>query len=153
YDGCAGFQRDLLFSANECGTLFPESCKEVTMIPTIFPCLPDATLSAVNTVGQWLAQDDLQSDRPGDVVILTGNAVIPTVDAACGVSAEQNVPLLISGGVAHSATLLYAAIAQHPRYSTLPTTGRAEAAILADIATRSWKIPAERVQVEDQATN
>lgn len=123
------------------------------MIPTIFPCLPDATLSAVNTVGQWLAQDDLQSDRPVDVVILTGNAVIPTIDAACRVSAEQNVPLLISGGIGHSTTFLYAAIAKHPRYNTLPTTGRAEAAILADIATRFWKIPAERVLVEDQSTN
>ena len=42
------------------------------MIPTIFPCLPGSTLSAVNTVGQWLAQDDLQPGQSVDMVILAG---------------------------------------------------------------------------------
>jgi hypothetical protein len=33
------------------------------------------------------------------MVVLAGNAVIPTIDAACRLAAEQEVPLLISGGV------------------------------------------------------
>lgn len=37
--------------------------------------------------------------------------------------------MIISGGIGHSTTFLYAAIAKHPRYHTIPTTGRAEAAI------------------------
>lgn len=123
------------------------------MIPTIFPCLPGSTLSAVNTVGQWLAQDDLQPGQSVDMVILAGNAVIPTIEAACRLAAEQGVPMIISGGIGHSTTFLYAAIAKHPRYHTIPTTGRAEAAILADIARQFWQIPADRVWVEDQSTN
>ena len=80
-----------------------------------FPCLPDATRHAINIVGEWLAQDDLQNDQSVDLVILAGNAVIPTIDAACRVAAEQGVPLLISGGIGHSTSFLYAAIARHPR--------------------------------------
>ena len=52
------------------------------MVQPHFPILPDATLAAINTVGEWLAQDDLSDSRqPPDVdaVILAGNAVIPTI--------------------------------------------------------------------------
>lgn len=79
--------------------------------------------------------------------------MIPTIEAACRVASEQSVPLLISGGIGHSTTFLYAATARHPRYNTVPTTGRAEAAILADIARQFWNIPDEHLQVEDQSTN
>lgn len=123
------------------------------MTMTLFPCLPEPTLAAINTVGEWLAQDDYQPGESVDSVILAGNAVIPTIDAACRVASEQGVPLLISGGIGHSTTFLYAATARHPRYNTVPTTGRAEAAILADIARQFWNIPDERLQVEDQSTN
>lgn len=123
------------------------------MILEIFPRLPDATLDAVNTVGDWLAQDDLLGIQNVDAVILAGNAVIPSIDAACRFAQEQEVPLVISGGIGHSTTFLYAAIARHPRYNTVPTTGRAEAAILADIARRHWSIPDDKIIVEDQSTN
>lgn len=123
------------------------------MTMTLFPCLPEPTLAAINTVGEWLAQDDYQPGESVDSVILAGNAVIPTIDAACRVASEQGVPLLISGGIGHSTTFLYAATVRHPRYNTVPTTGRAEAAILADIARQFWNIPDERLQVEDQSTN
>ena len=56
-----------------------------------FPILPDATLAAINTVGEWLAQDDLSDSRqPPDVdaVILAGNAVIPTIEAACRIATQ-----------------------------------------------------------------
>ncbi len=122
------------------------------MTLALFPCLPGSTLNAVNTVGAWLAQDDRRVP-PVDIVILAGNAVIPAIDAACRIAAEQNVPLLISGGIGHSTTFLYAAVAKHPRYNTLPTTGRAEAAILADIAREFWNIPAEKILIDDQSTN
>ncbi len=53
---------------------------------TIFPSLPDKTLAAVNTVGAWLAEDNLPYNPPAllpDLVVLAGNAVIPSIDAAC----------------------------------------------------------------------
>lgn len=59
------------------------------MTMALFPCLPGTTLDAVNTVGAWLAQDDYQDNQPVDLVILAGNAVIPAIDAACKIAAEQ----------------------------------------------------------------
>ncbi|HHA1922056.1 TPA: YdcF family protein [Enterobacter ludwigii] len=126
------------------------------MVQTHFPLLPESTLAAINTVGQWLAQDDLGDTRDVaavDRVILAGNAVMPTIDAACRLAAEHDVPLLISGGIGHSTAFLYAAIAQHSRYHTVPVTGRAEARILADIARQFWQIPDAHVWVDDQSTN
>lgn len=123
------------------------------MTLNLFPCLPEATLAAVNATGEWLAQDDYRHGQPFDAVILAGNAVIPAIDAACRVASEQAIPLIISGGIGHSTTFLYAATARHPRYNTVPTTGRAEAAILADIARQFWHIPDERILIEDQSTN
>ena len=121
-----------------------------------FPPLSAATLAAANQVGAWLAQDDLAT-LPAlpqvDVVVLAGNAVIPTIDAACRLAAAQAVPLLISGGVGHSTGYLYEAVRQDPRYRRLPVDGRPEAHVLADIAHDYWHIPHSRLVVEDQSTN
>ncbi|MEG1422531.1 MAG: YdcF family protein [Citrobacter sp.] len=125
-------------------------------MPTTMPQLTDSTLSAANILGGWLAQNDLSSHSrldDAELVILAGNAVIPTIDAACRIAKEQQIPLLISGGIGHSTTFLYTAIARHPRYNILRTTGRTEAAILADIAHQFWHIPGEKIWVEDQSTN
>lgn len=95
---------------------------------TPFPTLSTATIDAINVIGQWLAQDDFSGEVPyqADCVILAGNAVMPTIDAACKIARDQQIPLLISGGIGHSTTFLYSAIAQHPHYNTIRTTGRAE---------------------------
>ena len=106
------------------------------MVQPHFPVQANATLAAINTVGEWLAQDDLSVTRQApeiDAVILAGNAVIPTIDAACRIAAQREIPLLISGGIGHSTTFLYAAIASHPRHHTVPVAGRVEASIRAYI--------------------
>ncbi|HDR2623034.1 TPA: YdcF family protein [Enterobacter chuandaensis] len=126
------------------------------MVQPHFPLLADATLAAINTVGAWLAQDDLSATHQApaiDAVILAGNASIPTIDAACRIASQNDVPLLISGGIGHSTPFLYEAIRNHPRYHALPVTGRAEASILADVAREFWQIPGARVWVEDRSTN
>lgn len=81
---------------------------------TPFPTLSPATIDAINVIGQWLAQDDFSGEVPyqADCVILAGNAVMPTIDAACKIARDQQIPLLISGGIGHSTTFLYSAIAQ-----------------------------------------
>jgi uncharacterized SAM-binding protein YcdF (DUF218 family) len=153
---CPGFQSAPLFCQEKTATLNRKAHKEYTMNRAIFPCLPDETLAAVNTVGEWLAQDDVNAGTAAqniDFVVLAGNAVIPTIDAACRFAATQNVPLLISGGIGHSTSYLYAAIAHHPRYHGIATTGRAEASILADVARQFWHVPPEHVRVDDQSTN
>jgi uncharacterized SAM-binding protein YcdF (DUF218 family) len=123
---------------------------------TTLPQLPDSTLTAANLLGNWLAQNDFASrPQPDDYewVVLAGNAVIPVIDAACQLAASEGKKLLICGGIGHSTTFLYAAIAQHPRYNTLRTTGLSEAAILAEIAHQFWKIPRANILVEDASTN
>ncbi|KAA1045563.1 YdcF family protein [Pseudocitrobacter sp. 73] len=123
---------------------------------TTLPRLPDSTLTAANLVGSWLAQNDFASQPQSDdfeVVVLAGNAVIPVIDAACQLATDKEKTLLISGGIGHSTTYLYAAIAQHPSYNTLRTTGLSEAAILAEIAHQFWKIPRENILVENASTN
>lgn len=126
------------------------------MLMTTFPVLAEHTVAAANTLGEWLAQNDF-TGKPtpvrADVVILAGNAVIPTIDAACALAAAQQTPLLISGGVGHSTTFLYSAIARHPRYNVVRTTGRGEAAILADIARQFWGVEDKQILVEDKSTN
>ncbi|MEO3738780.1 ElyC/SanA/YdcF family protein [Kosakonia sp. WA-90] len=123
---------------------------------TTFPALPEQTLAAANALGAWLAQNDFVGKPTpvrADVVILAGNAVIPTINAACALAAAQGTPLLISGGIGHSTTFLYSAIARHPRYNVLRTTGRSEAAILADIARQFWKLDDKQILVEEKSAN
>ncbi len=98
---------------------------------TPFPTLSTATIDAINVIGQWLAQDDFSGEVPyqADCVILAGNAVMPTIDAACKIARDQQIPLLISGGIGHSTTFLYSAI----RTTTL-------SAPLAEQKRPSWRI-------------
>lgn len=126
------------------------------MLTTTFPALQPTTIDAINTLGEWLSHNEFAAPPAvcdGELIILAGNAVIPTIDAACELAANTELPLLITGGIGHSTTFLYAAIAKHPRYNTIPTTGRAEAAIIKDIATGFWKVPAEKVLTEEKSTN
>lgn len=126
------------------------------MLMTTFPALQATTLDAINTLGEWLSHNEFDAPpavSDGELIILAGNAVIPTIDAACQLAANSELPLLITGGIGHSTTFLYAAIAKHPRYNVIPTTGRAEAAIISDIATQFWKVPAEKVLVEEKSSN
>lgn len=121
-----------------------------------FPILPEKTLTAVNALGRWLAQNEFDGKplpAQADCIVLAGNAVIPTIDAACELAAAHKIPLAISGGIGHSTPFLYAAIARHSRYNKVRTTGRTEAAIIGDIARQFWKIPSEKLILEERSTN
>lgn len=123
---------------------------------TAFPPLSPVLIEAANCLGAWLAHDQraaLVTGPDASLVVLAGNAVIPAIDAACQQAAQRRIPLLISGGIGHSTPFLCDAVARHSRYHTLPTAGRPEAAILADIAVKFWNMPTENVLVEDQSTN
>lgn len=126
------------------------------MQTTTLPVLSEKTLAAANALGAWLAQNDFVG-KPApvraDIVILAGNAVLPCIDAACKLAIAQKTPLLISGGVGHSTTFLYAAIARHTRYNTVRTTGRSEAAILADIARHFWQLDPSQLLIEERSSN
>lgn len=118
--------------------------------------LPQETLMAANLLGRWLAQNDFAAAPKAEEtqwVVMAGNAVMPTIDAACRLVSKNGGSLLISGGIGHSTNFLYEAMALHPRYHSIETNGEAEATLLAEIAHRFWQIPRERIVVEDQSTN
>lgn len=120
------------------------------------PKLSESTLNAVNTLGQWLAQTDMASPdeaRQAQLIVLAGNAALPTLETAAELSNACSLPLLITGGIGHSTTFLYAAVARHPRYNGLRTTGLSEADLLATIARERLKVPEERLIIERQSTN
>ncbi|MFJ2973942.1 ElyC/SanA/YdcF family protein [Kluyvera sp. NPDC087067] len=118
--------------------------------------LPEEVLTAANQLGAWLAQNDF-AGQPGkqdtQLVVMAGNAVMPTIDAACRLANESGGTLLVSGGIGHSTGFLYQAIAEHPRYCTLRVDEQPEAQLLAEIAHQFWHIPRERIVVEDRSTN
>ncbi|MGK9173455.1 YdcF family protein [Yokenella regensburgei] len=121
-----------------------------------FLALSEKTLNAANTLGQWLAQNAFEGKPEpvhAEAVILAGNAVIPVIDAACDIASRHNIPLIISGGIGHSTTFLYHAVASHPRYNTIQTTGKAEATILAEIARQYWSVPARNILIEDRSSH
>lgn len=118
--------------------------------------LSETSVEDANLLGGWLAQDDF-SARPcaaeSQLVVLAGNAVMPTIDAACRLVSEHGGTLLISGGIGHSTSFLYDAIVHHPRYCSIATQDEPEAVLLAEIAQRFWQIPRSRIVVEAQSTN
>nr|EGT4361569.1 YdcF family protein [Cronobacter dublinensis] len=55
----------------------------MNMMP--FPLLAQGTLQRVNLIGGWLARNDFSAVPANDdaqLIVLTGNAVLPTIDAA-----------------------------------------------------------------------
>ena len=68
---------------------------------------------------------------------------MPTIDAACKIARDQQIPLLISGGIGHSTTFCIAP-SHSIRTTTLsaPLAGRSDHP--ADIAHQFWHIPHEK---------
>ncbi|MFE8049557.1 YdcF family protein [Brenneria goodwinii] len=129
---------------------------EGSAIPKL-PPMPADIIAAVNVIASWLAIDDFSSRRDdliADAIILTGNAVLTTIDGACSLAQAYGIPLIISGGIGHSTALLAAAIEKHPRYREIDTSDtRSEAQLFHDIATRFWNLPDEQILMENASRN
>ena len=88
------------------------------------------------------------------LLILLGNAILPTAEAVFQALAQGKVSqLLIAGGVGHSTDLLYQAVQAHPRYQHIATAGRSEAEILNDIGVQCFGISPEQILLETASTN
>jgi len=123
---------------------------------TVFTAISSTTLDAINTLGHWLADNEMAAPPPKedvDLIVLAGNAVLPTLEFAFRFAQQSGRPLLISGGIGHSTSYLYRLIAGHPRYHSLEVDGRSEAAILEEIAVKFWAIPAQQIIAETVSTN
>jgi uncharacterized SAM-binding protein YcdF (DUF218 family) len=119
----------------------------------------------VNTVSAFLAECDLPALEPAaleaavgartvDCIVLLGNSLLPTAEAAFrAMAAGLSARLLITGGVGHSTPPLREALAAHPRYRDVDSAGRGEADLLAELATRHWRIDRGRLLTEHRSTN
>jgi uncharacterized SAM-binding protein YcdF (DUF218 family) len=119
----------------------------------------------VNTVSAFLAECDLPALEPAaleaavgartvDCIVLLGNSLLPTAEAAFrAIAAGLSARLLITGGVGHSTPPLREALAAHPRYRDVDSAGRGEADLLAELATRHWRIDRGRLLTEHRSTN
>jgi len=62
------------------------------MFMTRFPLLPEKTLTAVNELGHWMAQNEVEGKplpAPAGCIVLAGSAGLPTIDAACELAASS----------------------------------------------------------------
>jgi hypothetical protein len=114
----------------------------------------------LEVIGRYLARRDLASLDPADlrrsfdVLVLCGSAVPATVEVAARAVHDGITPtLLVTGGVGHSTPHLADAVSAHPVWHDVPTDGRSEAAVIAEILQRHLGVPQESVVTEEHATN
>jgi hypothetical protein len=113
----------------------------------------------LDEVAAYLARRDLRSlapedAQPVDVIVLCGSAVLAAVDvAASAFNAGVADRLLVSGGRGHSTPYLEHAVREHPDYRDVPTAGRAESRVIADILREHHGVPDAACLIEDRSTN
>lgn len=117
--------------------------------------ISDEALRDLNTLAAWLALDDLSSQEAlnPDLLILAGHAIMPNIIGALGFAAQTGIPVLLSGGIGHSTTLLPQAVKRDPLTAAIETEGKGEADILAEIAHQVFAIPWEKIEIENCSTN
>src|SRR4249919_14353 len=97
--------------------------------------MPATGYDDLAVIGAYLARRDAEAlDRPADVLVLCGSAVLRSLTIAAEALARGVVGrILVTGGIGHSTPYLREAVARHLVYADVDTDGRAEAAIIAEI--------------------
>lgn len=117
----------------------------------------DAVIDDMNRLARFLSLDQTSGKGPSGqptLLILLGNAILPTAEAAFQALMQGRVSrLLIAGGIGHSTELLYHAVQQHPRYQHIATAGRSEADVLGDIGVQCFDLLPEQMLLETGSTN
>ncbi|MGW7680658.1 YdcF family protein [Kribbella sp. NPDC054772] len=99
-----------------------------------------------DVIARYLARRD-PVERPVDLVVLMGSAVLESVDVAAEAHRAYSAPILVSGGVGHSTRFLEEAL----RRRGLPVrTGRPESHVFRDLLVSAGVSAPE---VEDRSTN
>ncbi|WP_129662858.1 YdcF family protein [Phytoactinopolyspora endophytica] len=118
------------------------------------------TRGDMNRIAGYLARRDIPSLSTShgperlDVLVLCGSAVLSAIDSAAAAFQDGLVPrILVSGGIGHSTPYLRRAVDDHPRYRGVPSDGRSEAAVIAEILHRHHDVPALAIMNEDKASN
>ena len=119
-------------------------------------------VAAINEIAAFLALSDfsqgpaqaLPKVENADCIVLAGNSVLHTAESAFKLARmDSRRILLISGGVGHSTHRLCEEVKKHHLYSRIPTSNRAEANILSDVARQYWSVDPNRIIVEQVSTN
>lgn len=112
-------------------------------------------IDVINVIGQWLVQDDFFGEvlYQVDCVIFVGNVVMLIIDVVCKIVCDQQIFLLISGGIGYLIIFLYSVIVQYLYYNIICIIGRVEVIILVDIVYQFWYILYEKIWIEDQLIN
>ncbi|CAM3828166.1 YdcF family protein [Rahnella bruchi] len=117
----------------------------------------ESVINDMNRLAYFLAFDQTSGKGPmgePSLMILLGNAILPTAEAAFQAVVQGSVSrLLIAGGIGHSTDLLYQAVQTHPRYRHIHTSGRSEAEVLNDIAVQCCAVPQKQILLETGSTN
>ncbi|MFT9140849.1 YdcF family protein, partial [Acetobacter orientalis] len=110
---------------------------------------------SINAILAFLAADDSAIIGPAriDLVVHAGNAILATAQQACALAKQAGCPLLLSGGVGHSTTLLHKAVRAAGYSAVVQTQSRTEAESVGDIAVACWGLPPEQLMLETQSTN
>ena len=126
---------------------------------------PMDTVSAVNTLAEFLAQrsinrlgkNDLAAflgEDQADLLILLGSSILYSAElAAAAYTGGLAKKLMIVGGVGHSTFLLRKAVAEHPAYGHIDVEDRPEADILADVISCASSVPKQDIWLERESTN
>jgi uncharacterized SAM-binding protein YcdF (DUF218 family) len=129
------------------------------------PHFTPGIVTALNDVADFLALNDFGpkgtdglpeeiATKSIDCIILAGNCVLETAEGAFQLVKSGITPrLLISGGIGHATEILRRKVAGHPVYRAIPTEGRTEAHLLAEIAQRFWDIDPSSILVEPDSSN
>lgn len=117
----------------------------------------DPVIADMNRLARFLSFDQTAGKGPSGtspLLILLGNAILSTAEAAFQALAQGHVTrLLIAGGIGHSTRLLYDAVQQHPVYRNVATEGRSEAEVLYDIGLQHFGLSPENILLETASTN
>ncbi|OUJ00083.1 hypothetical protein HK15_10220 [Acetobacter orientalis] len=110
---------------------------------------------SINAILAFLAADDSAIIGPAriDLVVHAGNAILATAQQACALAKQAGCPLLLSGGVGHSTTLLHEAVRAAGYSAVVQTQSRTEAESVGDIAVACWGMPSEQLILETHSTN
>ncbi|WP_160688080.1 YdcF family protein [Clostridium sp. C2-6-12] len=89
-----------------------------------------------------------------DILVLLGNSITHTIKCA-SYAYENNLcdRILINGGIGHSTEILRHQVRKDERYNYIQVDNRAEADIFFDIITKIYKVPENKIIVENQSTN
>lgn len=99
-------------------------------------------------IAEYLARRD-QVDRPIDLIVLMGSAVLESVEVAVDAYRSYAVPILVSGGIGHSTQFLDDAVR---RRGLDVEVGRPESHVFRDLLLR-YGVPPDEITIEDRSTN